>query len=216
MNIDAINKFFETLLEVVDLNNVFLASLVEKFIPVLPSYILFPAIGMAASDISDLALRCAIAMVGSVGGATGWYAVGAGIGERRVKYLIGRYGKWIFLKPRLYEKMSDSYRDNPFGITLLGQMVPTIRIFQALPAGVLRLPLGQFIIATALGALCWIVPLAGAGYALRRQGWSVLEIGAGLLTTLLIVEGLVFLVLLCASKLRSHKAKLVKAVHAHL
>jgi len=59
------------LLEAIDLKSVFLAALLEKFIPILPSYVLFPAIGMGATGIVDLLLRCVIATVGSVGGAAG-------------------------------------------------------------------------------------------------------------------------------------------------
>lgn len=200
MNIDAVTKWVEALLEVVDLTSVFIASLVEKFFPILPSYVLFPAIGMGASDSTDLALRCAVATVGSVGGAVGWYSLGAWIGEQRVGYLVGRYGKWIFLRPQLYDSMSASYRGYPFRITVLGQMVPTVRIFQALPAGVLRLPLGHFLVATAVGAQCWIAPLAGTGYLLRRQGWSAPEIGAGLFAALLAFEGAVLLTLLSRAR----------------
>lgn len=207
-----LDKQLDTLLDVVDLNSVFLASVIEKYIPVLPSYVLFPAIGMGASDTYDLVLRCVVATVGSIIGAIGWYSVGAWIGEQRVKYLVGRYGKWIFLSPRLYERMSASYRGHAFRITFLGQLIPNVRIFQALPAGVLRLPFGQFLIATAVGAQCWIAPLAIAGYVLRRQGWSTPEIGAGLFVALMAFEGLVVLALVAMTRQRSQKVTFCKAL----
>lgn len=196
MNISDIDKQFDQLLEAVDLQSVFFASLVEKFIPVLPSYILFPAIGMGASDYYDLVFRCLVATIGSIIGAIGWYSVGASIGEHRVRWAVGKYGKWIFLSDRLYERMSTAYRGKPFRITVVGQLIPNVRIFQALPAGVLRLPIGPFLFATAVGALCWIIPLAGAGYALRQQGWSSPEIGAGLFVGLMVFEGMVALALI--------------------
>jgi alkaline phosphatase len=202
MSLGHVNDVFDRLLQAVDLQSVFLASLVEKFIPVLPSYVLFPAIGMAASDSVDLSLRCLIATIGSVGGAAGWYLVGASVGPSRVRRLVLRYGPWVFLKPQLYERMTVSYRNRPFRVTAIGQLIPTVRIFQALPAGVLRLPLLPFLAATAIGAQGWIVPLAGAGYVLRRQGWSAPEVGLGLFGALLMIESLLFLAMFGTARRR--------------
>lgn len=176
------------------LHHVFLAALVEKAIPILPSYVLFPAIGMGAATMPDLLLRCAAATLGSVGGALGWYLSGALIGAARVRRLVRRHGRWVLLRPQLYDRMAAAYQRRPFAITVLGQLVPTVRIFQALPAGVLRLPLLPFLAATGLGALCWIVPLAFAGHVLRRYGWTAAEAGLALLLGLVVVEGSVLLI----------------------
>ncbi|MGO6679421.1 DedA family protein [Rhizobium leguminosarum] len=205
MNIDVTGEWISALLNVVDLKSVFLASLVEKFIPVLPSYVLFPAIGAGASTIEDLVMRCLIGATGSIGGALGWYGVGAAIGEHRVRSFVERYGKWLFLKTPLYEQMSVSYRSNPFMITVLGQMVPTVRIFHALPAGVLRLPLRSFLLATALGALVWVSVLAGAGYALHLKGWSGSEIGFGLFAALVTAEAVIMLVMAALKHISKHR-----------
>ncbi len=203
ISITRVNAILDRLLQAADLQSVFLAALIEKFIPILPSYVLFPAIGMGSSDVVDLLLRCFVASVGSVGGAAAWYLIGASIGPWRVERLIGHYGKWIFLKPQLYERMSTSYRERPFRMTFFGQLVPMVRIFQALPAGVLRLPFLPFLAATAIGAQCWILPLAVAGYVLRRHGWSTSEVGLGLLCALLLIEGLAALVMLDVTKRRN-------------
>jgi alkaline phosphatase len=205
MNFDILDRWIDALLNVVDLKSVFLASLVEKFIPVLPSYVLFPAIGAAASTTEDLVVRCLIAALGSIGGALGWYSLGVAVGERRVRSLIERYGKWFFLKTTLYDQMSASYRSNPFMITVLGQMVPTVRIFHALPAGILRLPLRPFLLATALGALSWISVLTGAGYILHLQGWSVSEIGFGLFAALITAEAVIMFAVVTLKNIWRHR-----------
>lgn len=181
------------LLEMADLGSVFLAALLEKFVPIFPSYVLFPAIGMGATGIPDLLLRCVTATVGSVGGAAGWYLLGTLIGPLRIQRFVRGYGRWIFLSPQLYGRIAASYRRWPFGITFVGQLIPTIRIYQALPAGVLQLPLLPFLIATSIGALCWIVPLAIAGHSLRQYGWTASEAGMGMLAVLLATEGVALL-----------------------
>ncbi len=179
----------DALLEAANLRSVFAAALLEKFIPLLPSYVLFPAIGMSAPDLPNLVLRCIAATAGSIGGAAGWYLVGTLIGPWRVRRLVSRYGRWIFLTPRLYEQMANSYTRWPFGITFAGQLVPTVRIYQALPAGVLGLPLVPFLAATCAGSFCWILPLSLGGFLLRQHGWTASEAGVGVCILLFSLEG---------------------------
>jgi membrane protein DedA with SNARE-associated domain len=181
--------------DALDLKGVFIAALLEKFMPILPSYILFPAIGMGASGFFSLLTRGAIATFGSVGGAAIWYLVGASIGPARARYLTLRFGRWIGLAPHVCDRMTASYKHHAFLITAAGQLVPTVRIFQALPAGFLRLPPLPFLAATAVGSTCWVLPMTFAGYLLRRHGYNAAEAGLGVLTTLLLVEGAAFLTL---------------------
>jgi alkaline phosphatase len=188
----AASGFLDTLLEAADSKSVFLAALMEKFIPVLPSYVIFPAMGMAAREETELLLNCLVATSGSVGGALFWYLLGALVGPRRVELLVERYGRWMLLSPQLYRRMVDAYERRPISITFVGQLVPTVRIFQALPAGVLRLPPAAFFAATAVGALCWIMPLAAAGHFLRGLGYSPVEAGTSLLVALVLAEALAF------------------------
>ena len=178
----------EALLRAATLEAVFLAAMVEKFIPILPSYILFPAIGIGADDAWELAMRCLVAATGSLGGALAWYGLGAWVGEQRTAALVQRHGRWLLLSPALYARLVAEYRRRPTGLTFLGQLIPTVRIFQALPAGVLRLPLPAFLVATAWGSLCWIVLLAGAGHLLNRQGWEAGQAGLVVLGSMVVLE----------------------------
>jgi alkaline phosphatase len=178
----------DALLRAASLEAVFLAAMIEKFIPVLPSYVLYPAIGIGADDAWELAARCLVATLGSLGGALSWYGLGAWVGEQRTMALVERHGRWLLLSPGLYARLVADYRRRPAGLTFLGQLIPTVRIFQALPAGVLRLPLPSFLAATVGGALCWIALLAGSGHVLHRQGWEAGEAGLTVLGALITIE----------------------------
>jgi alkaline phosphatase len=179
----------DALLRAASPQTVFLAALIEKFIPVLPSYVLYPAIGIGAEDAWELAARCLVATVGSLGGALAWYGLGALAGPRRTRALVERHGRWLLLSPGLYDRLMADYRRHFGWLTFLGQLIPTVRIFQALPAGVLRLPLPGFLAATALGSLCWIALLSGAGHLLRSKGWEAGEAGLAVLGAMVAVEG---------------------------
>lgn len=177
-----------SLLKFVDLPSVFAVSVLEKFLPVLPSYVLFPTIGMAATSTEDVVARCLVATFGSVAGAAAWYLFGSAVGPSRTLALVRRYGSWIFLSPKLYEELAGSYRRRAFVVTLLGQLVPTVRIYQALPAGALRLPMLPFLLATAVGAFCWISLLTSAGHLLRQSGWDASQIGLVMVLLILATE----------------------------
>ncbi|MCH3765184.1 hypothetical protein LZC20_09935, partial [Campylobacter coli] len=51
-------------------------ALLEKFIPVIPSYVLFMLLGMTVPDGSGLGLAILVTTIGSAAGALGWFALG--------------------------------------------------------------------------------------------------------------------------------------------
>ena len=52
---------------------------------------------------------------------------------------------------------------------LLGRLVPAVRTFVSVPAGIARTPVLQFVLYSALGTLVWTSVLALAGYVLESQ-----------------------------------------------
>ena len=52
-----------------------------------------------------------------------------------------------------------------------------MRIYLALPAGVLRLEPRAFVAATAIGTVIWNMPFLTLGYALRGSGRDPVGIG---------------------------------------
>ena len=162
-------------------------AVVEKFVPIIPSYVLLMFLGMAVPDSATLGLTIMVTTVGSVIGALGWYASGYVLGPQRIEKLVARFGKYVFLRPVLYARLTNAYRSNQFWVTLIGQTLPTARVYLALPAGVLRLELRAFVAATSIGTLLWNMPLLSLGYVLRGSGHDPVGVGfwvaAGLIAT---------------------------------
>lgn len=195
---------FSISLEFANLNVVFLVTLIEKFIPILPSYIMLPTIGMGAENGLDLMLCWLVATLGGLCGALGWYMIGSVIGADRIYQLVKRYGRFVFFKISLYEKLTSSYRQRPMFFTIVGQLIPTVRVFQALPAGVLRLPLLPFLVATAIGSQVWIIIFTTAGYYMQKAGFTIAEIGLWIFVSILIVEGAAFFAAYRFNKQKKH------------
>jgi membrane protein DedA with SNARE-associated domain len=168
-------------------------AVIEKFVPLLPSYVLLMVLGMTISDGVTLTMTIMVTTIGSVIGAIGWYGLGRVLGSQRIEGLVARYGKYLFLRPALYQQLTSAYRSNHFWVTLIGQTLPTVRIYLALPAGVLKLEPRAFVAATSLGTLIWNMPFLTLGYALRGSGHDPVSIGFWVAVVLIAVECTVLL-----------------------
>jgi len=163
-------------------------AIIEKFVPLFPSYVLLMFLGMTVSDSATLTMTIMVTTVGSVIGAIGWYGLGRALGSQRIENLVARYGKFIFLQPSLYGQLTNAYRSNHFWVTLIGQTLPTVRIYLALPAGVLKLEPRTFLAATSLGTLIWNMPFLSLGYALRGSSHDAVSIGFWVAVALIAAE----------------------------
>jgi membrane protein DedA with SNARE-associated domain len=177
-------------------------ALAEKLIPIPPSYVMLLILGMTtAPDIQALAFVAAATTAGSTAGALCWYGVGWVLGAERVESWIVRYGGYALISPTLYRRLADAYRRNHFGVTLIGQIIPTVRIYLALPAGVLKLRLPAFLVATSLGSLVWNLPLLSLGYGVRHSGYDPATIGFSVVAGLIAMEFAIFLAMRCGLRL---------------
>ena len=68
--------------------------------------------------------------------------------------------------PAQIERADRWFRRYGEPIVLFGRLVPLVRAFVSLPAGVARMPLGRFTLLTLIGTTLWVVGLAFAGHAL--------------------------------------------------
>ena len=169
-------------------------ALAEKFCPMVPSYVVFVLLGMmAASGETELVVTVAATATGSTIGALGWYGLGVALGAKRIEALIERFGRFIFLKPALYQRMAGAYRRNHFWVTVVGQTIPAARVYLSIPAGVLNLAILNFVGATLIGSIVWSGPLLTLGYVLRERSADAAFSGLLVVTALV---GFEFLVLL--------------------
>jgi membrane protein DedA with SNARE-associated domain len=56
----------------------------------------------------------------------------------------------------------------------VSRLLPVVRTFISLPAGVAEMPFGTFSVYTFVGCLPWTFALAGVGYALGSR-WTLVE-----------------------------------------
>ena len=153
-------------------------ALVEKFAPIVPSYVMLMLLGMTVSGSTTLVMAILATAAGSLTGSIAWYGIGRALGAQRVERGVARFGKYVFFSLRTYERLADAYRRNHFQATLIGQTVPVARIYLALPAGVFRLRPTSFVVAAAFGTLLWNTPFLTLGYFLRGGGHDPVNVGS--------------------------------------
>lgn len=174
------------------LMGVFLVTVLEKFIPVVPSYVMLMALGMSAADLPRLSMVLAITVIGSLCGSAGWFAIGRILGEQRIERLVARFGKYVLFPLPTYQRLAASYRRNRFRVTALGQTIPVARVYLGLPAGVLKLPAISFLTAATLGILVWNLPFLLLGFLLKGSSHSPIQVGLQASIALVAGEFLIF------------------------
>jgi membrane protein DedA with SNARE-associated domain len=130
----------------------------------LPSEVIMPFAGylVYAGRFSSLAMVATLGAVGCNLGSVVAYEVGAYGGRP----LIERFGKYILMSRHDLES-SESFFQRYGSITVfVGRLLPVVRTFIALPAGIMRMPRGKFHLYTFAGSWPWCFGLAWCGYKL--------------------------------------------------
>ena len=144
--------------------------LLENVFPPIPSELIMPLAGFnAARGGTPLWLAVLAGGLGSLAGAYLWYLVGRAFGAHRLRRLIARHGRWLTLTLSEFEAAEGWFQRHGRKIVFLGRFVPTVRTLISIPAGIERMPQGQFLLFTALGSFIWSGWLALAGYLLEDQ-----------------------------------------------
>ena len=167
---------------------VLLLMFAENLFPPIPSELIMPLAGVLAAE-GDLSLTAAVAAgsAGSLLGQSAWYGLGRKVGERRLKQLAGRHGRWLTVSPDDLDRARDWLLRHGAWALLLGRLVPTIRTLISLPAGVAVVPFWQFLLFSAIGTTAWTAALTVAGYLLRAQFTRIDDVLGPVSTTIIVV-----------------------------
>lgn len=149
---------------------IFLVMLAESIFPPIPSELIIPFAGFAAAN-GDLNLFgvLAAATIGAVVGMLPWYFAGRLFGLERVRWLANRYGRLLTLNAEEIDVAVGFFRRFGPIIVLIGRLMPIIRTLISIPAGLARMPLPVFLLASTTGALVWNTVLTLAGYLLHEH-----------------------------------------------
>ncbi len=148
----------------------------ENLIPPIPSELVLPFAGYLIDRgvYSPLGVFTA-ATSGSVVGALILYGIGAWFGEERLRGIVRRFGRWIFLREADVDRAEQWFIRHGAKAVLFGRLVPVVRSLVSLPAGVARMSLMPFVLFTVVGSGVWNAILIGFGWYLGTRWETVLE-----------------------------------------
>jgi membrane protein DedA with SNARE-associated domain len=141
----------------------FLMGVESACVP-LPSEVIMPFAGylVYAGQFSSLAMVATLGAIGCNLGSVVAYEVGAYGGRP----LIERWGKYILMSRHDLDA-SELFFEKYGSITVfIGRLLPVVRTFIALPAGIARMPRGKFHLYTFAGSWPWCYALAYVDFKL--------------------------------------------------
>jgi membrane protein DedA with SNARE-associated domain len=156
-----------------------LMAIASACIPI-PSEVVMLFAGFAVADPGQSASHHHLTMVGVVlAGLLGtmvgsWVAYAVGRGGRLE--LLERHGAKLHMGPTQIGRADRWFQRHGEATVLFGRLVPLLRAFVSLPAGVAKMPLGRFSLFSLIGTVPWVLGLALAGNALGGD-WTTVRKG---------------------------------------
>jgi membrane protein DedA with SNARE-associated domain len=113
-----------------------------------------------------------VVLAGLAGNLVGsWVAYG--VGRAGGRPLLDRYGKYFLLRKGELDRAEVFFARRGQWAVFFGRMIPLVRAFVSLPAGIAGMPVTSFTVLTLLGSIPWTIALALAGDALASHWKSV-------------------------------------------
>ena len=137
----------------------------SSFFPFPSELVLPPAGYLASQGKMELWIVILLGIVGSVLGALFNYWISFRLGRP----LILRFGKYVGLTARAYDRAEEAFRRHGEISTFIGRLIPGLRQYISLPAGLARMPIPRFVLFTGLGAGIWASVLALVGYVIGNN-----------------------------------------------
>ena len=168
----AILNFISSVYQAIGWPGVVLMMAIESACIPLPSEIIMPLAGwlLVSSQGFGIGYVVLAGVLGAVGNVIG-SLIAYWVGARGGLPFLNRYGKYVLLSRQDIEMSSRWFDRYGEVIVFFSRLLPAVRTFISLPAGIARMNIGKFIIYSFAGAFPWSVALAYGGYVLG-QNWE--------------------------------------------
>jgi membrane protein DedA with SNARE-associated domain len=151
-----------------------------------------------------------VGTMGVLGNVVGsWIAYG--VGRTMGREVLDRYGKYVLIRSHDIDKAEIWWARHGEAATFFSRLLPVIRTFISLPAGIAKMPFGKFTLYTFLGCIPWTFALTWLGVIVKDNWERVL--GYFDVPTL-IIGGLVVVVVVVWYLRRRRQRKALQATGA--
>ena len=186
------------IIEAYGLLAVFVLMTLESALIPIPSEVTMPFAGfLAGRGIMNFWAAVTVGAAANLVGSLIAYWIGFTKGEEWVRVVIKKWGKWLFIKEKEFDRAKKWFQKYGGIVAFTSRLLPVVRTFISLPAGIARMNLPLFSILTFIGSFIWSAFLAFLGLKLG-QNWLAIEpyfrkfqflvIGAGVVAVALYVR----------------------------
>ncbi len=159
------------LIETLGYGGVFLFMAIESANIPIPSEVIMPFSGFLASKgVFSFWLVVLVGALGNLIGSQISYAVGYWGGRP----FLERWGKYFFVNQNDLNQADEYLQKHGLKIAFFSRLLPVVRTFISLPAGINRARFWPFSFYTFLGSVIWSASLAYIGFVLG-ENWGVLH-----------------------------------------
>jgi len=148
---------------------VFILMALESACIPIPSEVVMPYAGYLA--FSQALPFWAVVVTGTLANVAG-SLVAYYVGSAGGRPFIQKYGRYILLNQKHVDKAELWFAKHGQSTVFVARLVPALRTFISLPAGIARMKLAPFIAYSLLGSLPWNFALAYGGYQLGKN-WEM-------------------------------------------
>lgn len=150
---------------------IFVTMTLESALIPIPSEAVIPFTGfLAYMGEMNIWLIVLVSTLANLTGSIIAYFIGKYLGRGFVR----RYGKYVLLNTGHLQLVEGWFNKYGSLTVLFSRMLPLIRTYNALPAGMGKMNLPKFCLFTFIGSIPWNLALVLVGYVLK-ENWSILE-----------------------------------------
>lgn len=173
--LEFLSHFIIQLIEATHYWGIFVLMALESALIPIPSEVTMPFSGyLVQQGKLSFWLVVTVGAFANLVGSLIAYALGYYLEEAVILKLINRYGKFILLNESEYLKALRWFRKYGQSVTFFSRLLPAVRTFISLPAGLAEMNLGKFSFYTFLGSFLWSTLLAWIGFYFGTN-WNALE-----------------------------------------
>lgn len=155
---------------------VFALMAAESALIPIPSEVTMPFAGyLSTIGRFNIYLVILVGALANLFGSILAYWLGYWGGEAIVRGLIKKYGKYLLMTEHEYDRSEAWFRKYGEKITFFSRILPIVRTFISLPAGVAEMNFWKFSFFTFFGSLIWSGILTYIGFILGKN-WNTIHV----------------------------------------
>jgi membrane protein DedA with SNARE-associated domain len=155
---------------------IFLLMLLESACIPVPSELIMTFGGaLAAGTVPGTSLNLAGVIIAGVAGNVAGSYIAWAVGRYGGQPALRRWGRRLRIREHELDRANEWFGRYGSRAVLIGRLLPVVRTFISLPAGIAGMSPARFGLYTTLGCIPWTAALAYAGYAVGANWHSIAD-----------------------------------------